>query len=245
MASENAGGQLLIENRSDLQQVIHNLKNAIIAPETKIIGAATANGGSATLVIPDHNLKSGDLITIAGCAGGTFDALNGTRRTVIRIDDDAIEINTAVSGTYTPASGTVVCTTLADYLFDTFTEAVLKIYIGINPHKPPAASNYPALFICPRDWEQKQITECSAENKRSFSLTCLINDTTESIVGLVTEFPGMYKAEKMARLVMDYIKRYSPLSNCGLVFSVENEDGRYYPEFAANINLTINYGNPI
>lgn len=245
MVSETAAGQLSIESRSDLQQIIHNLKNAIIAPETKIIGAATQNGGSATLTIPNHGLKSSDLITIADCAGGTFDSLNGTRRTVVRIDDDAIEINIAVSGTYTPASGTVVCTTLADYLFDNFAEAVLKIYIGINPINPPAATNNPALFIRPQNWDEEQITESSAENKRIFILNCLINDTTESTIGQVTEFTGIYKAEEFARLVMDYIKRYSPLDNCEVEFSVENEDGRYYPEFGANINLTLNYGNPI
>lgn len=245
MASDNTTGQLFIESRSDLQQVIHNLKNAVISPEIKIIGEASVNGGSATLVIPNHGLKNGDLVTIAECAGGTFDALNGTRRTVVRIDDDALEINIAVSGIYTAASGTVVCTTLANWLFDTFSEAVLKVYLGINPADPPAADNYPALFIRPRDWEEDQITESSAENKRTIILNCLIIDTTKLIVGQVTEFTGIYKAEKMARLVMDYIKRYSALDNCDLEFSVENDDALYYPGFMVTINLTLNYGNPL
>lgn len=245
MILESAGGQLSIESRSDLQQIIHNLKNAVISPETKIIGEASVNGGSTTLVIPNHGLKSGDLVTIAGCAGGTFDVLNGTRRQVVRIDDDAIEINIAVSGIYTAASGSVVCTTLADWLFDTFSEAVLKVYLGINPADPPAADNYPALFIRPRDWEEDQITESSAENKRTIILNCLITDTTKSVVGQVTEFIGIYKVEKMARLVMDYIKRYSALDNCDMEFSVENDDALYYPGFMININLTLNYGNPI
>ena len=245
MTSESAGAQLLVENRSDLQQIIHNLKNAVILPATKIIGEASANAGSAVLVIPNHGLKSGDLVTVADCTGGTFDALNGTRRTVVRIDDDAIEINIAVSGTYTAASGTVVCTTLADWFFDTFDKAVLKVYLGLNPADPPHADDYPALFIRPRDWEEDQITESSAENKRTIIINCLITDRTKSITGQVTEFTGIYKAEKMARLVMDYIKRYSALDNCGLEFSVENDDGLYYPGFMVTINLTLNYGNPL
>lgn len=245
MVSESAGGQLFIESRSDLQQVIHNLKNAVISPETKIIGEASVNGGSAVLVIPNHGLKSGDLITIAGCAGGAFDILNGTRRTVVRIDDDAIEINIAVSGAYTTASGTVVCTSLADWLFDTFAEAVLKVYLGLNPADAPAADTYPALFIRSRDWEEDQITESSAENKRMITLNCLITDATKSVTGQVTEFTGIYKAEKFARLVMDYIKRYSPLAGSEMEFSVENDDALYYPGFMVTINLTLTYGNPI
>jgi len=245
MVSESAGGQLIVESQSDLQQIIHNLKNAVITPETHIIAAATPNGGSAVLVIPDHGLKSGDLVTVAVCAGGTFDNLNGTRRTVIKIDDDAIEINIAVSGTYTAASGTLICTTLADYLFDTFNEAVLKLYMGINPNNPPAVTNYPALFINPRNWSEEQITEKTSENKRVFILNCLIKDQTKSTVGQVTEFTGLYTVEKFTRLVMDYIKRYSPLANFGMEWSVENDGVLYYPEFQANITLTLQYGNPI
>jgi len=245
MTSESAGGQLVIESRSDLQQIIHNLKNAVLSPETKIIATATQNGGAAVLVIPDHGLKSGDLVTLADCDGGTFDALNGTRRQVIRIDDDAIEINRAVSGTYTPASGTVVCTTLADWLFDTFDEAVLKLYLGLNSADPPHGDNYPALFIRPRDWQEDQVTESSAENKRTVIINCLIRDATQSVTGQVTEFTGVYRAEKMARLVMDYIKRYSPLDNCDLEFSVENDDALYYPAFMCTITVTLTYGNPL
>jgi len=243
--SESAGGQLYIESRSDLKQIIHKLKNAVIFPEAKIIGQATQCAGSAELIILNHGLKSGDLVTVAGCAGGGFEALNGVRRLVVKIDDDAISINTAVSGAYTPASGTIVCTSLADYLFDTFDEAVLKIFMGINSDNPPAAANYPALFIRSQNWDEEQITADSAENKRGFILRCLISDETQLIVGPVTEFTGPYKAEKMARLVMDYIKRYFSPVDFGLEFSVENNDALYYPEFVVDINLTINYGNPL
>ena len=146
---------------------------------------------------------------------------------------------------YTPASGTVVCTTLADYLFDTFAEAVLKLYLGINPSNPPAMADYPALFINPRDWSEEQITESSAENKRVIVLNCLIKDQTRSTVGQVTEFTGLYEVEKFARLVIDCIKRYSPLANFGMEWSVENDGVLYFPEFQANITLTLQYGNPI
>lgn len=232
---------LLIYKQYDLENILHLLRDAIISPETLKITSATAANPSV-ITVANHGYRTGDLITIALCAGGTFTALNGTRRTVTRIDEDTFSVSIAATGTYTASSGTVTCTTLANYLYDTFPEAVLKMYLGINPANPPAATNYPAVIIRP-DPSNINLNSYDSENqKRRFTLACCINETTvDTTIENVTDYPGQYEVEKFARIVCDYIKRYSLLNDFNKSFSLQNHGLVYMPEYQATINLDIDF----
>jgi len=238
-SSSAVNGWLKIYQYYTLGTIMHIIRDAIMTPPSRYISSAAA-GSPVLLTIENHGLLDGDTVTIAGCAGGTFTTLNGTAKTVTVIDDDTLSVGIVATGTYTEGSGSVTATTLPVWVSSNFPGSSLKMFIGIDPNDPPAASDYPAIFVTPTNWGRETDSYDSSKNIRSIIIGCLLSDTTSTTVSSVTESAGLAKIDRFCQIVLEYLRR-------GLMhpfikrYTLRNDGLLYYPLFHAGIEMEITY----